>query len=264
MPAGAIAMLINKFTGPTAGFLDLRMIAHDMRAPLHALNLSVHAARRECRNPEAVAALLEIAERNIGVLSSLVENLLVSGNRDGSEPLQLRAREPRDLVARALDQVAPLAQEKAQSMEAEEMLALPPLVADGEALVRVLVNLLVNAIKFTPEGGHIEVSAKLRINDGHRVMVFSVADDGIGVPPEQIDRIFVEGVSLRESGMNSSGLGLAVCRTIVEAHRGRIWIETGRTRGAKFSFAIPTELPSSGALPRQDIGISVTREVDTK
>lgn len=257
-------MLYNKLTGPAAGILDLRMIAHDMRAPLHALNLSVHAARRQSGNPEAVAALLEIAERNIGVLSSLVENLLAAGTRDGSEPLTLRAREAHDIVARALDQVAPLAEEKKQRLEAAEMLALPPLVADGEALVRVLVNLLVNAIKFAPEGGLIEVSVKLRINDGHRVMVFSVADDGIGVPPEQIDHIFVEGVSLQESAMNSSGLGLSVCRTIVEAHEGRIWVETGRTRGAKFSFAIPMDLSPSVPRSSPGTGIFVTREADTK
>lgn len=256
-------MLYNKFTGPAAGSLDLRMIAHDMRAPLHALNLSVHAARRQSANPEAVAALLEIAERNIGVLSSLLENLLSSGNRGSSEPLTLRDCEAHDIVTRALDQVAPLAGEKKQRLEAAEMLALPPLVADGKALVRVLVNLLVNAIKFAPESGLIEVSVKLRINDGHRVMVFSVADDGIGVPPEQIDHIFVEGVSFRESGMNSSGLGLAVCRTIVEAHEGRIWVETGRTRGAKFSFAIPMDLSPSLPLSSQEAGILVIREAGT-
>ena len=257
-------MLYKKFTGPTAGFLDLRMIAHDMRAPLHALGLSVHAARRQSRNPEAVSALLEIAERNVSVLSSLLENLLAPGNRDSSEPLTLRACECHEIVARSLDQVAPLAGEKNQHLEAEEMLALPPLVADAEALVRVLVNLLVNAIKFAPEGGHIQVSVKLRINDGHRVMVFSVADDGIGVPPEQIDHIFVEGVSLVEAGAHSTGLGLTVCRAIVEAHYGRIWVETGRTRGAKFSFSIPTDLPPSLQLGDRGTGISFTRESDIK
>lgn len=245
-------MLYHKLTGPDAGFLDLRMIAHDMRAPLHALNLSVHAARRQVRNPEAVATLLELAERNIGVLSSLVESLLAAGAPGGRENLVLRECEPHEIVTRALDQMNVLAAEKQQRIEASEMQALPPIVADAEGLVRVLVNLLANAVKFSPTGAHIEISAKLRINDGHRVLVFSVADDGVGVPPDQIERIFLEGISLAVTGSHSTGLGLTVCRAIVEAHQGRIWIEPGRTRGAKFSFSIPTDLPpcKRGEVPR--------------
>jgi signal transduction histidine kinase len=236
-------MLYNKLTGSAAGFLDLRMIAHDMRAPLHALNLSVHAARRQNHNPEAVATLLELAERNIRVLSSLVENMLAADSGTGKEQLVLRDCEAHEIVMRALDQVSALAAEKEQRLEAAEMLALPPLVADADGLVRVLVNLLANAIKFTSTGGSIQVSVKLRINDGHRVLVFSVADDGVGVAPDQIDRIFLEGISLAVTGKHSTGLGLAVCRAIVEAHGGRIWVEAGRSRGARFSFSIPTDSP---------------------
>lgn len=238
-------MLYEKITSPVVGFLDLRMIAHDMRTPLHALNLSVHAARRQAGNPEAVATLLELAERNIRVLSSLVESMLASGATHGREHLVLRECEAQEIVTRAFDQVGALAAEKHQRLEAQEMLALPPLVADAESLVRVLVNLLANAIKFSPTGAPIQVSVKLRINDGHRVLVFSVTDDGIGVAPNQIDRIFLEGISLGVTGTPSTGLGLAVCRAIVEAHQGRIWVEPGRTRGARFSFSIPTDLPPS-------------------
>lgn len=256
-------MLYKKLTGPASGFLDLRMVAHDMRAPLQALNLSVHAARRQHANPEAVSALLEIAERNIGVLSSLLENVLAAGNGDGGESLTLRACEPHEIASRALDQVAVLAAEKKQNLEAAEMFALPPIVMDADALVRVLVNLLVNAVKFAPEGGHIQVSGKLRINDGHRVMVFSVTDDGAGVPPEQIDHIFTEGVTFGESAKHSNGLGLAVCRSIVEAHQGRIWVETGRAHGAKFSFAIPTDLPESARSDQTEASLLVSREVGT-
>jgi signal transduction histidine kinase len=254
-------MLYNKLPGPAAGFLDLRMIAHDMRAPLHALKLSVHAARRQS-DPQALAALLDIAERNICALGSLVEGLLASGGRESGEPLRLAGCEPHEIVSRAMDQVSVLAAAKEQRLEATEMLALPPFVADASALVRVLVNLMVNAVKFSPHGGQIQVSVKLRINDGHRVLVFSVADDGVGVTPEQIDHVFVEGVSLGETAPLSNGLGLAVCRTIVEAHGGRIWIETGRIRGAKFSFAVPTDLPPS--LRRAGAETLLSREAGTE
>jgi two-component system sensor histidine kinase KdpD len=238
-------MLYEKLTGPATGFLDQRMIAHDMRAPLHALNLSVQAARRQAGNPQAVDTLLELAERNIRVLSSLVEGMLASDTSGGRELLVLRECEAQDIVMRAFDQVSAQASEKEQRLEARDMLALPPLVADADGLVRVLVNLLGNAIKFSPHGAHIQVSAKLRINDGHRVLVFSVTDDGVGVAPDQIDRIFLEGISVGVTGTSSTGLGLAVCRAIVEAHQGRIWVEPGRARGARFSFSVPTDLPPS-------------------
>jgi signal transduction histidine kinase len=237
-------MLYHKHTGSLAGFQDLRMIAHDMRAPLHALSLSVHAARRQNRNPEAVATLLDLAERNIQMLSTLIENILAAQIGNGRPPQVFHECEPHGLVMRALDQVTALAAEKGLHVEAAEMLALPPLAADADGLVRVLVNLLVNAVKFTPAGGQIRVSVKLRINDGHRVLVFSVTDDGVGVAPDQIDRIFLAGISLSVEGNHSTGLGLAVSRAIVEAHGGRIWVETGRSRGAKFSFSIPTDPPA--------------------
>jgi Osmosensitive K+ channel histidine kinase len=234
-------MFYDKLTATAGESPDLRMIAHDMRAPLHALSLSVHAARRQNHNPEAVSTLLELAERNIQVLSSLVENMLDLGG--GESRLTLRPCEPQNLVLCALDQVAALAAEKEQRIETADLLALPPIVADADRLVRVLVNLLANAIKFAPRGGHIQVKARLRINDGHRVLVFSVTDDGAGVPPDQTDRIFLKGVSAAGNGVPSTGLGLAVCRAIVEAHGGRIWVETGRCRGARFSYSIPADLP---------------------
>lgn len=220
--------------------MDVRMIAHDMRAPLNALSLAIENARRATA-PSDINRSLEIAARNAKALSLIIDSIIeTSTSRAGH--LHLHECLPLDLVTNAIDQVAPLAEEKGLRVDTGELIALPPIIVDGIRITRVLVNLLSNAVRFSPSGGRVHMDARPRLNDGHSVTVFSVSDEGPGVSPENIDRIFVEGVSL---GKPSSGLGLAVCKEIVEAHGGRIWVETGHTAGATFAFSIPNMLQAS-------------------
>jgi signal transduction histidine kinase len=222
--------------------MDLRMIAHDMRTPLSALTLSLELIRLNRGSPEDLREAVRLAERNARALSEIVESLVAaSGNADGRGILERRECLPLDLVTAAVDQAAPMAAHKNQVLETGKLVALPAISVDGTRIVRALANLLSNAVKFTPPGGRIEVDAKQRINDGHATIVFRVADTGPGIEPDQIDRIFLEGVSVAKGGKYSSGLGLAVCKEIVEAHGGRIWVETGRKQGAAFAFSIPSE-----------------------
>lgn len=220
------------------------MIAHDMRTPLNALSLSVRAAKNLLGSPEEAKASLDVAERNIVALAALVESLLdTSGSERGT--LEFRECLPLDIVASAIDQIAPIAKLKELTVETVQAVALPPLVADCTRLVRVLVNLLSNAVRFSPEGGKITVSAKARSNDGHDCLIFSVTDQGPGVSRGDIEKIFQSGVSIGKGGKYSSGLGLAVCKEIVEAHGGRIWVDTSAAAGATFSFSIPADLQAS-------------------
>jgi len=215
--------------------MEVRKIAHDMRTPLSALTLAISTAQQASR-PEEVKRGLEIAAKNATALSKIIESLIETSSV-GEGQLRLAESLPLDLVTSAVDQTVPLAEQKRLRIEISEMHALPSIMVDGTRIIRVLVNLLSNAIRFSPEGGRISTTAKSRINDGHAVMIFSVSDEGPGVPPEDIDRIFVEGVSLAKP---STGLGLAVSKEIVEAHGGRIWVETGHLTGATFSFSIPS------------------------
>jgi len=215
--------------------MDVRKIAHDMRTPLSAMTFAISGAQ-QAKNPEDSKRLLDIASKNAQALSGMIESL-IEASETGEGKLGLQEHLPLDLVTSSVDQIAPLAEQKRLRVEIGGLTALPPIVADGARIIRVLVNLLSNAMRFSPEGGRISVSAKTRINDGHAATVFSVADEGPGVAPDDIDRIFVEGISLGQS----TGLGLAVCKEIVEAHGGRIWVETGRSKGACFSFSLPAE-----------------------
>jgi signal transduction histidine kinase len=220
--------------------MDVRMIAHDMRTPLNALILSLEAADSSACDEATRRTCLCMAKKNAKALSEMIESILATRELvDGGNSLLQRKCRAQDLVASALDQVAALAEKKSQSLVSADMSGLPDFYADGEKLIHVLVNLLNNAVKFTHAGGTIIVDANVRQNDGHTSIVFTVADNGIGVSAEDVDRIFLKGVSIASAGKYSCGLGLSVCRELVEAHHGRIWVEPDRTQGSAFSFFIP-------------------------
>jgi signal transduction histidine kinase len=119
-------------------------------------------------------------------------------------------------------------------------------LADPEKLQQIVLNLLGNAVKFTPEGGKVEVSAQLApllpAADSVRAVKISVHDSGIGVPPEHQKRVFdpffqVDNSSTREYG--GTGLGLSIVKRLVEAHGGVVWVESDSSKGSTFSFTVP-------------------------
>ena len=118
---------------------------------------------------------------------------------------------------------------------------LPPVRADGAQLAEVLQNLLDNALQYTPPGGQIDVKAHA---NGHDV-TFTVADTGMGIPESDLERIFerfyrVDAARSREAG--GTGLGLAIARHIVDAHGGRIWVESAIGQGSRFHFTVASAL----------------------
>jgi signal transduction histidine kinase len=126
--------------------------------------------------------------------------------------------------------------------------ALPLVLGDRDKIRQVLLNLLGNAVKFTPEGGKIEVTAApstivpVPAADSPRAVRVSVRDTGIGVPPEHQKRVFdpffqVDNSSTREYG--GTGLGLSIVKRLVEAHGGIVWVDSDAGKGSTFSFTIP-------------------------
>jgi signal transduction histidine kinase len=150
-----------------------------------------------------------------------------------------------DLIQRALRQVNSLAQAKGLELISEGGTGIPPLQADGEKLLRTLVNLLSNAIKFTPASGSITLSTRFVPRPDRRdSVVFACQDTGEGIPEEAFERIFEKfgQVESRKSGrMKSTGLGLTFCKMAVDAHSGRIWVQSVLGQGSTFFFAIPTK-----------------------
>ena len=115
-------------------------------------------------------------------------------------------------------------------------LPLPPVLGDRDRVEQVLVNLLHNAIKFTPPGGNIGISARVEGSD----ILVSIADTGVGIPADDLPRIFERFYKADKARAGKgTGLGLAIARHIVEAHGGRIWAESVEGRGSTFHFTLP-------------------------
>jgi signal transduction histidine kinase len=140
------------------------------------------------------------------------------------------------LIAEAVEEIYPTAEAKGQLLRMELPPRLPTLEIDVDMIRRVLINLLENAIKYTRGGDQITVKAASE--DGE--VVVSVADSGPGIPAEDLDKIFDKFTRVtsddRPKGL---GLGLAFCRMAVEAHGGKIWVESEEGKGSTFFFTLP-------------------------
>lgn len=231
------------------------LIVHDLRTPLTSFLTGLQTLRAMGPNGHDPAwrEVLEVAIRGGETLLGMINDLLdLHKMEQGSMLLECEVIPPRDLVEEALQYVQSLVQEKALRCITEVEEGLPPLSADREKLRRVLINLLGNAIKFTPPEGQITLA--VRREPSEEALLFTVADTGNGIPKEYFGRIFEKfgQVELRRSGrQRSTGLGLAFCKMVVEAHGGRIWVESEVGKGSQFSFTIP--LQGSAVLPEPTV-----------
>jgi len=126
---------------------------------------------------------------------------------------------------------------------------LPPLYADDGQLRQVLIALLMNALDATPAGGHVELETR---RDGADTVVLTVADDGTGIPPEHLDKIFSPFFTTKPVG-EGTGLGLAICHGIVASHGGEIRVDTEVGRGTRMSLALPVEATAGPRGPRGEV-----------
>lgn len=218
------------------------MVVHDLRNPLGSIMGTlqlIHAAYAEQDETLPVEKLLRIAMRSGQKLYMLIDSLLDLGRLEAGETELSKTIVSADaLVREAVEQIHPLALGKNQVLVAQLAPGLPEVCADRGLLLRVLTNLLDNAVKFTPQGGRIVVEVE-RAGDE---ILFTVSDTGPGIPGEYRQRVFdrfsrLQGVE----GVKGTGLGLAFCKLAVEAHGGRIWVESGAHEGSEFKFTLPLE-----------------------
>jgi signal transduction histidine kinase len=196
-------------------------------------------------NDEMLNSLLSIAGRAAARLSRLVDSLL-DLRRLESGDLRLN-RVPVNAVAllgEAVEQVQPTAEAKGIHL-VTTVPVVPPIVAlDVDLIRRVIINLLDNAVKYTPRAGTITSALKWT----PELLTISVRDTGPGIPAGEHQRIFDKFARVqREASAKGLGLGLAFCKLAVEAHGGRIWADSEHERGAVFSFTMPIAAPEEKA-----------------
>lgn len=217
----------------------VHMIVHDMRTPLTSLLTGLQTMEALGEASPDQREFLEMATvgglRLLGMINDLLD---ISKMESGSLPLEMEPLTAMELVEAAVAQVETLAQEKQLALQSEIASDLPRFFGDRDKLQRILVNLIGNAIKHTPEGGSITLRAS---QDGDCVHL-SVMDTGEGIPSEAFGRIFEKfgQVETRKGGRRmSTGLGLTFCKMAVEAHGGRIGVESEPGQGSTFFFHLP-------------------------
>jgi signal transduction histidine kinase len=222
-------------------------VSHELRTPLTAIKGAVDLILREVAGPltEKQVHYLTRVRSNTQHLAGLINDLLdLSKIESGKIEMKSSRVSMGGLVHEVVETLRPIAAEKGIALEA----AIPEqsimVWADRDKVNQVLMNLIGNAIKFTPAQGTVTVSALKNGNESIRV---SVCDDGPGILAAEKEKIFDKFYQIAEvDGVKpkGTGLGLAICKALVELHGGRIWVETEMNRGSTFSFT----LPASGAL----------------
>jgi signal transduction histidine kinase len=218
----------------------LGIVAHDLRNPLNAIKLLAHdlleqhpPTRAEQEEGSSVELILRSADR----MNRLIQDLLEVGRiESGTLTVELSPVAVGPLVQEALEQVKPLATDHRLSLHLPER--LPPLRGDMGRLQQVFLNLLSNALKFTPRGGEISIGAEAQAS----TVRFWVTDTGPGIPQEHLPHIFDRYWQADRQDRRGAGLGLAICKGFVEAHGGRIWAESQAGKGSTFFFTVPTLL----------------------
>ena len=213
------------------------IVAHDLRTPLNAICMGASLLSDESQPEQQKAAMLEIIRRAAHRMEGLIADLLETGRIDAGRTLKV-APEPVDLAG-VLDQVCAEVRAgsrlKGQVLECSVPEDLPRVHADRTRLAQVLANLIANAAKFTPRGGRIRVAA---LRDGDQVRV-AVSDSGPGIVADDLPHVFEPFWQAQATASLGCGLGLKIARAIVEAHGGRMWVESEAGQGATFAFTVP-------------------------
>jgi len=214
-------------------------VSHELRTPLAAIKASAETLKEGAlRDPEAAAEFVRHIENETDRLAQMVEELLeLSRIESGAAPLRMGVVSVAPLLERCVQRFAPQAERAGLRLSAEvadgEELAVQ---GDEDRLAQVLANLLHNAIKFTPAGGQVTVSAAAQ--DGE--VAIAVRDTGIGISVEDQARIFERFYKAAEArGRPGSGLGLAIVKHIVQAHGGRATVESRPGQGSTFTVVLP-------------------------
>ena len=219
----------------------LAFVAHDFRSPLSAIAMAAQllaATIPDVAQDEGAAALLETMHRNVGRLNSLVVKVVqeeVNLKTKVNERVERREVNLRELVGALVNDLRPLADASNLKLMNEIPEGLTAL-ADAGMVSLIFQNLLSNAIDYTPNG---EVTVGARADDGAAAVECWVGDNGAGIPADRLEKVFdkLESDPGRRSGM---GLGLAIVRQFVEAHGGRVSVESELGRGSTFRFTIPS------------------------
>jgi two-component system, OmpR family, clock-associated histidine kinase SasA len=227
----------------------INMLAHDLRNPLTAAvlaldTLAIAKNPEDQRNiylkPELMQKLVQRAREQMNVVDRLISDILQLSQGEVADIKIFPQRlDLQTLVEAVIEQMAEQLEHKQQVILTDIPQDLPPIYADLERVRQVFVNLLDNASKYSPQAGKIRIAALHRT---HQKVQVSIIDDGAGIPAAECELIFQKHYRLpRDHHQNGYGLGLPVCKSIISAHYGQIWVESS-SQGSVFNFTLPVHL----------------------
>jgi signal transduction histidine kinase len=217
----------------------LRVVSHDLRNPMSAVTMA--AALLEEGGPEELqrgipGRLLHTIRRASEQATRMIDDLLdVARIETGRLAVEVAPESVASMLAESVDLHRPLAEQRGINIELRASASLPHAMADRMLVSRLVGNLLGNAIKFTPEGGQIEVGAEA---DADRIRAW-VSDTGPGIPAEQLPHVFDRFWQARRSDRRGLGLGLTIVRALVEAQGGDVWVTSEVGSGTRVDFTLP-------------------------
>jgi signal transduction histidine kinase/GGDEF domain-containing protein len=232
------------------------VVSHELRTPLGSIKNAVNLAlsKKTGELDEKKNQLLVMASRNVDRLSRIINDFLdISKMEAGKMVVRLETANLEEILDGTISTFSLSAENKSIDLKKEFSTDLPEIMADADKLSQILANLLSNAIKFTPEKGKIVVRATQISKSNAPIpaimslphqdfVLIEVEDTGIGIPREELESVFDKFHQVEKSlsgKMPGTGLGLPICKRLVEAHQGKIWVESELGKGSRFMFVLP-------------------------
>lgn len=220
----------------------LAIVAHDLRNPLNTIHmgsdLALELTAGPGKAPDLVRKQLETIQRSAAHMNRLIQDLLEAASVEiGQLTLEMRRLSAGELVRDALEMLEPLARHAGITLSAHVDAGIPDLHADHARVLQVLSNLVGNSVKFTPAGGRITIT----VRQGDDSVLISVTDTGPGIAADQLPHIFGRYWQANRTDRRGIGLGLAIAKGIVDAHGGKIWVDSQLGEGSTFIFTLPLE-----------------------
>ena len=230
-------------------------IVHDVRSPMSAIVGALELlsdSLSDTDNPIIEQALL-VAQRSANRVLSLTEELLdIARLQSGRMEIEFENIDLYSLVSELMIEYTALANDNSVIIRNNVPDQIPTIRADQDKLIRIITNLVDNAIKFSPEGGHVIISAE---SETSQFLTIKITDFGTGVPQDYRAKIFERFVQVpgQRSRRRGTGLGLAFCRLTIDAHGGKIWVDPNPEGGSIFAFNIPIASPKEVSIAQKPL-----------
>jgi signal transduction histidine kinase len=239
--AGALKK-VNDISNKKTEFVSA--VSHELRTPLTSIKgyAAILIAGKIGELPDAVKERLAKINSHSDNLVALINNLLdIARIESGREEMKFATYKMKNTVDNVADLLAPQITAKGVKLNLRLPQQIENIYADASHAERVLINLLSNAIKFTPQHGTITLAVSPTLDSGY--VVFSVSDTGIGIPASEVQKLFNEFFRVDNEinqNVKGTGLGLVLAKNIVQAHRGKIWVQSQVGQGTTFYFTLPS------------------------